>query len=257
MIYCWQAAPAPSRERKAGDVRVRQDSSSSFMSVMTRSRAESVEGQETDCFHSTEDLHTQVTANLYCCQIHLKAGHDLSIKDSCGTSDPYVKFFHDGKMVYKSKTVYKDLNPFWDEKFDLIIEDVSVPLDLKVYDYDWGLRDDFMGQAQIVLSPGTVNREEEELVVSLVEAGQSQYLGQVSLTLKLSTILPSTPLHRRVSQAVTVSPARGIEMTARRLGRANWSSVVNILLVEGRDLLAMDEEGTSDPYCKFRYVMME
>ena len=40
----------------------------------------------------------------------------------------------------------------------------------QVYDYDWGLRDDFMGQAQIVLSPGTINREEEELVVSLVEA---------------------------------------------------------------------------------------
>ena len=61
-----------------------------------------------------------------------QAGHDLSIKDSCGTSDPYVKLFHDGKMVHKSKTVYKDLNPFWDEKFELIIDDISVPLDLKV-----------------------------------------------------------------------------------------------------------------------------
>ena len=61
-----------------------------------------------------------------------QAGHDRAIKDSCGTSDPYVKFFHDGKMVHKSKTVYKDLNPFWDEKFELIIEDISVPLDLKV-----------------------------------------------------------------------------------------------------------------------------
>jgi hypothetical protein len=27
---------------------------------------------------------------------------------------------------------------------------------------------------------------------------------------------------------------------------------VNIVLVEGKDLLAMDLEGTSDPYCKFR-----
>ena len=35
-------------------------------------------------------------------------------------------------MVFKSKTVYKDLNPFWDETFDLILEDISVPLDLKV-----------------------------------------------------------------------------------------------------------------------------
>ena len=110
------------------------------MSLLTRSRTESVEEQqqqppEPESFHSTEDLTSLAPAcntSLYCCVIHLKAGHDLSIKDSCGTSDPYVKFFHDGKMVYKSKTVYKDLNPFWDEKFEMIIEDVSVPLDIKV-----------------------------------------------------------------------------------------------------------------------------
>ena len=130
-------APAPSREARLAEVRVRQerqDSKSSFMSLLTRSRTESVEEPqqppEVESFHSTEDLSS--LASLYSCVVHLKAGHDLSIKDSCGTSDPYVKFFHDGKMVYKSKTVYKDLNPFWDETFDLIIEDVSVPLDIKV-----------------------------------------------------------------------------------------------------------------------------
>ena len=30
--------------------------------------------------------------------------------------------------------------------------------------------------------------------------------------------------------------------------------MVTIYLVEGKDLLAMDEEGTSDPYCKFRLI---
>ena len=47
---------------------------------------------------------------------------------------------------------------------------------------------------------------------------------------------------------------RSLELAARRLGRAGWSSVVTVCLVEGRDLLAMDEEGTSDPYCKFRWA---
>ena len=48
---------------------------------------------------------------------------------------------------------------------------------------------------------------------------------------------------------------RSLELAARKLGRAGWSSVVTILLVEGKELLAMDEEGTSDPYCKFRLVL--
>lgn len=272
--------------RSASPLAARQDSRSSFMSLLTRSRTESGEDplgtdpaltaatapiqqqqqqpQSQDqseaavggleSFHSTEDLKfNSSTTTLYCLDVHLKAGHDLSIKDSCGTSDPYVKFFHDGKMVHKSKTVYKDLNPFWDEKFELIIEDTSVPLDLKVYDYDWGLRDDFMGQAQIILREDNIG-EEEDVVVTLVESGQAEYLGQVSLTVRLSTVLPDTPEHRRVSQALSAftNPARSLELAARRLGRAGWSAVVTVMLVEGRDMLAMDEEGTSDPYCKFR-----
>lgn len=34
-----------------------------------------------------------------------------------GTSDPYVKFKVGGRLLYKSKTVHKDLNPVWDEAF--------------------------------------------------------------------------------------------------------------------------------------------
>ena len=48
---------------------------------------------------------------------------------------------------------------------------------------------------------------------------------------------------------------RSLELAARKLGRAGWGSVVTIYLVEGKDLLAMDEEGTSDPYCKFRFIV--
>ena len=32
-----------------------------------------------------------------------------------------------------------------------------------------------------------------------------------------------------------------------------WSAVVNVVLIEGKDMMAMDFEGTSDPYVKFRY----
>ncbi|KAK8739907.1 hypothetical protein OTU49_003260, partial [Cherax quadricarinatus] len=38
----------------------------------------------------------------------------------------------------------------------------------------------------------------------------------------------------------------------RRLKSQIWSSVVTIVLVEGKNLLPMDPDGTSDPYVKFR-----
>ena len=43
----------------------------------------------------------------------------------------------------------------------------------------------------------------------------------------------------------------GLEARKSR-GPQAWVAVVNVVLVEGQDLLAMDFEGTSDPYCKFR-----
>lgn len=49
-----------------------------------------------------------------------------------GTSDPYVKFKLAGKVVCKSKIVYKTLNPLWDEWFQIPIEEPYQPLQIKV-----------------------------------------------------------------------------------------------------------------------------
>lgn len=55
-------------------------------------------------------------------------------------------------MLHKSKTVYKNLNPQWNETFHLLIEDLFQPVQLQVYDYDRGRFDDPMGSADIDLS---------------------------------------------------------------------------------------------------------
>jgi hypothetical protein len=68
-----------------------------------------------------------------------------------GTSDPYVKFKLGSKQLYKSRTVLKNLNPKWDERFVLSIEDVFRPILLSVYDYDRGRFDDSMGSAELNL----------------------------------------------------------------------------------------------------------
>ena len=49
-----------------------------------------------------------------------------------GTSDPYVKFKIGGRLLYKSKTIYRELNPVWDESFTLPIEDPFMPVHIKV-----------------------------------------------------------------------------------------------------------------------------
>ena len=52
-------------------------------------------------------------------EVCLKEGKSLAIRDSNGFSDPYAKFLLNGSNVYKSKIIYKNLNPQWNEKFTI------------------------------------------------------------------------------------------------------------------------------------------
>lgn len=56
----------------------------------------------------------------------------LTLCGISGTSDPYVKFKLDGKTFYKSKVVYKDLNPTWNETFSLPVKDINQKMYIKV-----------------------------------------------------------------------------------------------------------------------------
>lgn len=68
-----------------------------------------------------------------------------------GTSDPYVKFKLGNKTLFRSRTVQKNLNPKWDERFVLSIEDVLRPIHISVFDYDRGIFDDSMGSVEMNL----------------------------------------------------------------------------------------------------------
>ena len=60
-----------------------------------------------------------------------------------------MKFKIGNKQFYKSRTIHKNLNPTWDEKFTIPIDDVFRPVVAKVYDYDRGISDDPMGTAEL------------------------------------------------------------------------------------------------------------
>ena len=49
-----------------------------------------------------------------------------------GTSDPYVKFKLEGKTFYKSRVIYKNLNPVWNESFVLPIKELEQVLHVNV-----------------------------------------------------------------------------------------------------------------------------
>ena len=78
----------------------------------------------------------------------------IYVSMAAGTSDPYVKF-KCGQFKYRSTVVHRNLNPEWNESFSFITDNTHVPLQIKVYDHDYGSLDDFMGGGSISLESYT------------------------------------------------------------------------------------------------------
>ncbi|CAG9813194.1 unnamed protein product [Phaedon cochleariae] len=110
---------------------------------------------------------------------------EKKLEDGKSLSDPYVKFKCGGRLVYKSRTVYRDLNPVWDESFTVPIEDPFIPISIKVFDYDWGLQDDFMGSATLDLTSLDLSRPTDLSLALHDSARLDSTLGEIILAVTL------------------------------------------------------------------------
>ncbi|XP_067430016.1 multiple C2 and transmembrane domain-containing protein 1 isoform X5 [Thunnus thynnus] len=199
------------------------------------------------------------SSGMYKLDIELKRGHNLAIRDRGGSSDPYVKFKLAGKEVFRSKTIHKNLNPVWDEKTTLILDCLSEPLYVKVFDYDFGLLDDFMGSAYLYVE----SLEQQRTIPVTLVLKDPQYPDQDLGSLELAvTLTPKdSPVEER-RDSTTMLLRRSWKRSTKqqqsqRLSEMHrkwqlWRGIVSIALIEGRNLIPMDPNGLSDPYAKFR-----
>uniref|UniRef100_A0A4W5NBF7 Multiple C2 and transmembrane domain containing 2 n=1 Tax=Hucho hucho TaxID=62062 RepID=A0A4W5NBF7_9TELE len=176
----------------------------------------------------------------YLLTVNLKEGRNLVIRDRNGTSDPYVKFKLEGKTFYKSKVVYKNLNPKWSESFSFPLQDWGQVVDVRVYDKDRTI-DEFMGSSTIVIKNLELDKT-SEMVLRLKDPN--------SLEDDMGVIVIDTCLTFRDGDQ---SQPQDKDQTQRSAEATNmsqlWSGVFGITLLEGQD---MPEYGQGDVYVRYR-----
>ncbi|XP_021146754.2 multiple C2 and transmembrane domain-containing protein 1 isoform X6 [Columba livia] len=213
--------------------------------VLTRGRIK-VLGKSNADFPSGEP-------GMYQLDITLIRGQNLAARDRGGTSDPYVKFKLGGKEVFRSKTIHKNLNPVWEEKASILIDNPRGDLYIKVFDYDFGLQDDFIGSAFLDLTSLELNRQ-TDVTLRLKDPHYPHHdLGSILL----SVLLAPREEQREATMLMRKSWKRSSKTQSLRLSDLHrksqlWRGIVSVTLIEGRELKAMDANGLSDPYVKFR-----
>uniref|UniRef100_A0A8C2WIM8 Multiple C2 and transmembrane domain containing 1 n=1 Tax=Cyclopterus lumpus TaxID=8103 RepID=A0A8C2WIM8_CYCLU len=208
---------------------------------------------------------------MYKLEVELKRGNNLAVRDRGGSSDPYVKFKMAGKEVFRSKTINKNLNPVWEEKTTLIMDCLSDPLYVKVFDYDFGFQDDFMGSAHLYLE----SLEQQRTIPVTLELKDPNHPDQVlgSLDLAVTLTPKDSPVEERrdspvrllvikhnkviimnIHVCVCVCVCVQQQQRLSELHRKSqlWRGIVSISLIQGRNLTPMDPNGLSDPYVKFK-----
>uniref|UniRef100_UPI00358F032B multiple C2 and transmembrane domain-containing protein 1 isoform X2 n=1 Tax=Myxine glutinosa TaxID=7769 RepID=UPI00358F032B len=167
-------------------------------------------------------------------RIRLREGRSLVVRDRGGASDPYVKFKLGGKIVHKSRIIYKNLNPVWNECFTVTVEKLPENMMVKVFDHDIGMPDDFMGSA--ILEMVNLEPDWTEVCLKLEDVRSlEEDMGEIVLDVRLAPATDSfrlSDIHRK-SQL--------------------WSGIVSVTLIEGRDIqLSGDSLLGGDPFVKFR-----
>uniref|UniRef100_A0A8C2YWQ4 Multiple C2 and transmembrane domain containing 1 n=1 Tax=Cyclopterus lumpus TaxID=8103 RepID=A0A8C2YWQ4_CYCLU len=190
---------------------------------------------------------------MYKLEVELKRGNNLAVRDRGGSSDPYVKFKMAGKEVFRSKTINKNLNPVWEEKTTLIMDCLSDPLYVKVFDYDFGFQDDFMGSAHLYLE----SLEQQRTIPVTLELKDPNHPDQVlgSLDLAVTLTPKDSPVEERRDSPVRLLVIKhNKQQRLSELHRKSqlWRGIVSISLIQGRNLTPMDPNGLSDPYVKFK-----
>lgn len=118
----------------------------------------------------TEPPLSQRRQASYVFTIKIVEGEDLKAMDINGASDPYVVVGDEyQKRLHKTRVIYANLNPRWDETFEITVQG-PVYLTFTIWDWDTLGDHDCVGRTSIKLDPAHFSDYLPKVCVTLSHA---------------------------------------------------------------------------------------
>jgi hypothetical protein len=172
-------------------------------------------------------------------KISIVEAQNLPKMDIFGTCDPFVQIQFEGN-TYKTEVVKQTLAPEWNQSWSLEVHRLDSPISMVVYDWDRGVdgKDsdyDSCGDAVFDIEHELEGELEFDKWIAIFQKikGIDRARGSVRVKLEYIPALGFAP------GALNKQPKPKRDMMA----------MVDLTLVKGDNLPAMDDFGSSDPYC--------
>ncbi|KAJ1282797.1 hypothetical protein BS78_03G079300 [Paspalum vaginatum] len=159
-------------------------------------------------------------------RVRVVEGRSLTVNGKSGKCDPYVKLQYE-KALYRTKTLSHTVRPVWNDKFEFDEIAGGECLKIKCYNADI-FGDESIGSARVNLE-GLLDGASRDVWVPLEKVDS----GEIRLEI----------------EAIKVDHSNGLQSSSSKAG-SGW---IELVIIEGRDLVAADLRGTSDPYVRVQY----
>lgn len=132
------------------------------------------------------------TATVIQVTIEILQGRNLASKDSNGLSDPFCKILVGDTVVKKTKVIPRSLNPSWEGEVVTLgrKKASSGPVMLEVWDHDKLSEPEFMGRAEIDVSPNGPHARFNSVWLPLQNRGiaSERVSGDIQVTVRSSAV---------------------------------------------------------------------
>ena len=175
--------------------------------------------------------------------LNIRAIESKEFPNNAGKTDPYLELYYkDDINKIKTRTLNNTMTPQWFQDFKFYITDINEPFMIKLWDENDLMKNSALSEAAIDLSKEFKLNYIYDDWYNMTPLGSYKIGGKVRLEIQITEYDTKEP------------PFSGPRNPSPPLPISQTKMLFNIKITKAKNIQAMDNNGSSDPYCKLEFI---